>query len=135
MVIDASVAFKWLVEEEDSSLAIAMLSQGRLLAPQLLLAEVGNAMWKRIARGEMGDSEGAAVDLGSLPEIVTLISDSSLASRALELACELDHPIYDCFYLAAAEQQQAVLVTADKRFLRKTSGTPYAQLVRDLAAC
>ncbi len=90
-------------------------------------------MWTRIARGEMGDSEGAVVDIGRLPEMVTLMNNSFLASRALELACELNHPIYDCFYLAAAEQQGDVLVTADLRFLRKLVGTPYSHLVRNLS--
>jgi predicted nucleic acid-binding protein len=135
MVIDASVAFKWLVEEDDSSMAIALLSQDALSAPQLILAEVGNALWKRIVRGEMGDSEGAVADIGRLPEMVALMNDSALAPRALELACELGHAIYDCFYLAAAEHQGDVLVTADRRLLRKTAGTQYARFVRDLSDC
>jgi predicted nucleic acid-binding protein len=135
MVIDASVAFKWLVEEEDSSAAIALLSQDNLSAPQLIVAEVGNAMWKRITRGEMGDTEGAAADIGRLPEMVALLRDSDLSPRAFALACELGHPIYDCFYLAAAEHQRDVLVTADQRFLRKTVGTQYAQFVRSLSEC
>lgn len=135
MVIDASVAFKWLVEEDDSAIAIGLLGHDSLSAPALILAEVGNALWKRIARGEMNDPGGAAEMLGRLPEMLTLTGDAELAPRAMVLACELDHPIYDCFYLAAAEQQAEVLISADKRFLRKAGNSPHSELVRDLASC
>ena len=134
MIIDASVAFKWLVEEEDSSVAIALLAEDTLTAPNLILAEVGNALWKRIARGEMNDPAGAAEALGRLPEMLALTNDSELAARALEIACDLQHPIYDCFYLAEAENRGETLVTADKRFLHKVADTAYSVLVRDLLA-
>jgi predicted nucleic acid-binding protein len=39
------------------------------------------------------------------------------------MAATLDHPIYDCFYLALAEQCDALLVTADDRFLSKLQAT------------
>ena len=41
-----------------------------------------------------------------------------LREPALEMAIELRHPIYDCFYLALAQRQRCALVTADRRFLR-----------------
>ncbi len=40
-----------------------------------------------------------------------------LANRALSLAIELQHPIYDCFYLALAQRENALLITADERLL------------------
>ena len=48
-----------------------------------------------------------------------LLPTARLIERALELALFLDHPIYDCLYLACAESLDKVLVTADERFLRK----------------
>ena len=91
MVIDASVAFKWLVEEDDSALAIGLLGHEDLLAPGLILAEVGNALWKRILRGEMNDPVGAAEMLGRLPEMLRLAADADLASayKARSPACHL----------------------------------------------
>jgi len=49
-----------------------------------------------------------------------LVPVEDLRNRALELAIELDHPIYDCFYLALAERERCPLVTADKRLVAAT---------------
>ncbi len=38
------------------------------------------------------------------------------AEQALTIAIELDHPIYDCFYLALAIRESTYVVTADNRF-------------------
>ena len=66
VVVDASLAFKWLVREEhtDKALAILRIWQDediRPAAPHLLPFEVSNALHKRVTRGEL--SVEAAVDL------------------------------------------------------------------------
>ena len=49
-------------------------------------------------------------------ELVDVIEpDRQLQAEALALACHLDHPVYDCVYLALARREAALLVTADKR--------------------
>jgi predicted nucleic acid-binding protein len=48
-----------------------------------------------------------------------------LAGRALAIAESLAHPVYDCFYLALAEQADARLVTADTRLLNRLEGTAW----------
>ena len=55
-----------------------------------------------------------------------------LADRALAIALDLRHPVYDCFYLALAEARGSRLVTADDRLLRVCARTPFAKLVRSL---
>ena len=55
-----------------------------------------------------------------------------LASRAIELALELDHPVYDCFYLALAEAEKTELVTADLRLEGRVRSTPWGASVRSL---
>jgi predicted nucleic acid-binding protein len=42
-----------------------------------------------------------------------------LVDPAFELARRLDHPAYDCFYLALAAERDAPFVTADLRLVRK----------------
>lgn len=61
------------------------------------------------------------------------ISLDELSGRASELASLLDHPAYDCFYLALAEQRRAPVVTADRRFVAKTHGSRWAGQVVPLA--
>jgi predicted nucleic acid-binding protein len=42
------------------------------------------------------------------------VDDDLLA--AASLALELGHPIYDCLYLAMAIRENALVITADRRF-------------------
>ena len=48
-----------------------------------------------------------------------------LAPSAARLAIDLDHPAYDCFYLALALQEQYPVVTADRRFFDVVRKHPY----------
>jgi predicted nucleic acid-binding protein len=41
--------------------------------------------------------------------------------EALALACHLDHPVYDCLYLALARREAAQLLTADQRLEKLAS--------------
>jgi predicted nucleic acid-binding protein len=53
------------------------------------------------------------------------VSMRHLATSAGRLATDLDHPIYDCFYLALAVQEQLPVVTADQRFYDVVHKHPY----------
>jgi predicted nucleic acid-binding protein len=56
IVVDASVAVKWFIHEPDRPAARRLLvPQSRLIAPDLIVAEVASAMWKRVVAGE-GDA-------------------------------------------------------------------------------
>jgi len=116
-VIDASVAIKWFVPEPLSNEAERLLDGGDVLfAPDFLLIEFGNIVWKKVRLGELGraDGEAALATLRAGP--VGLIDTGPLVERALHLAHEIDHPLYDCLYLATAEAVAATVATADRRF-------------------
>jgi predicted nucleic acid-binding protein len=55
---------------------------------------------------------------------VTAIALPGLLPAAMSMALELEHPIYDCFYLAAATQKDTHVVTADRRFFEKAASHP-----------
>ncbi|HEX5078011.1 MAG TPA: type II toxin-antitoxin system VapC family toxin, partial [Geminicoccaceae bacterium] len=57
-----------------------------------------------------------------------------LARRAFEIAAELRHPVYDCFYLALAESQEGIFVTADRRLIARLAGSRWEARCRPLAA-
>lgn len=122
LIIDASVAIKWVVTEPGSDAAAALLERGeRMAVPELWLAEVGNALWGRSARGLLTVEEAAA-RLGELLSApITHLSMAELTPLALEMASMLHHPVYDCCYLAAAQIHDCSLVTADVRFFRRAS--------------
>jgi predicted nucleic acid-binding protein len=116
-VVDASVAIKWVVAEKGTTEALALLG-GRLVAPALWEAECANILWKKVKRGEISGGEaGIAAKLLSRFGVELAFREPEL-SAVLELALALDHPPYDCVYLALAEKRGIPLITADERLLR-----------------
>ena len=129
LVVDASVAIKWFVNEDGSEAALAL--QGRdLAAPALLRIEAANVLRTLVARKATTSEEALALFALLQAAPVTLVdSDDALEARALELALVLGHPVYDCVYLALAERMGRTLVTADGRFLKALKATPQASRV------
>jgi len=117
LVVDASVAIKWLVDEPDHISARSLLDRNEeLQAPDFVLIETANVLWKKVRRLEVTE-EQAADGLDSLPRLFeSMVPSGLLIARALRLAIELAHPVYDCLYLACAERAGAHLVTADNQF-------------------
>lgn len=126
-LIDASVAVKFALDEDDH-LSARMLIEDALCAPELILAETANGWWKALARGALtGDQFHSAV--GSLPgAFETLYPTEPVLQRAARLADEMQHPVYDCVYLAWAEQTGIPLLTADRRLMGKASAAGRAGL-------
>lgn len=132
-VVDASVAVKWVVPETLSENATRILaSEEDLIAPDLLLVEATNALWKKTARGELSSSEAARVLDVLLSSGLVIRPTRPLLNRALTLAGRLGHPVYDCVYLALAEHERAMLITGDERLLARLRGKRIAAKVRDL---
>ena len=129
-VVDTSVVLKWVVAEEDSDLALTWVGTP-LAAPDLIEAELANALWKKV-RGEEIEPEQAMRALGETSGALALMPAAPLAERALAMALELSHPVYDCFFLALASNLEVQILTADKRLVRACAGTRYRQLVRPL---
>jgi predicted nucleic acid-binding protein len=83
----------------------------------LVVAEIGNAVWKRAVRGDLSSAEAIDAVATATALFTALTPMEHLAARATEIAIELNHPIYDCFYLALAERERATLVSADAKLL------------------
>lgn len=109
---------KLLVREEGSAEALELAESGlRLLTPDWILAETANALWKKHFRERMISHqqmlEGART---AFRFDLDTSSARALLPAALELAMTLQHPVYDCLYLALALAEDMRLITADKRF-------------------
>jgi predicted nucleic acid-binding protein len=138
LVVDTSVAVKWVVPENgdgveaDTGIALSLLPRG-LIAPDLMLVEFGNAMWKKVRKNEI-PAEQAREALEILPTLVTFFPTRAFAVRAMEMSLEIDHPIYDCVFLALAEARELTVVTADKKLLRACESSNFSDLAVDLMA-
>jgi predicted nucleic acid-binding protein len=131
-VIDASVAIKWVIQETGTQAAL-QLRRHRLLAPDLLVPEVSNILWKKVRRGELSEQE-AMVAAGLLARAdIDLVPMRTLLEPATRLAVLLDRPAYDCIYLALAALHGCGFVTADAALARKTvaAGSTISVVVLD----
>lgn len=118
LVADASIAIKWVVEEEGTDSAVELRSRFRFAAPELLIPECANILWKKVQRGELSPDE--AVLAAKLLERsgIDFVSMTGLLEEATNLSIVLSHPAYDCAYLIAAQRTGSRFVTADMRLLR-----------------
>lgn len=128
-VVDASVAFAWFAEVPGSERAVALLEAAPpvpLIAPDLVLVELLNAGWKAQRLGAITQAQFRAMAELAPDLFSELVPSSSLLEAARRWCQSLDHPAYDCLYLALAQQRSAILVTQDQRLLRKLQSTPEA---------
>lgn len=115
-VVDASVAVKWVVSEEHSDCARA-LARLSLEAPDLLLVECANIIWKKVRLGDLEPRDAAGrLDL-LLRAPVAITGSRDLLDAALQISLALGHPVYDCVYLALAQRRKIPLITADRKLV------------------
>ena len=119
-VIDASVAIKWFFVEEDKPQAMALLQAAAeqrclLRAPDFLVVEVANVVWKRHRRGEVAMDKATEIIERIAFARLEWTAAVELVPRAAELAMTFDCTVYDSLYLALAEAYGAPLITADRR--------------------
>jgi predicted nucleic acid-binding protein len=127
-VLGSSVALKWALPEADSAKAIRLRDEYRngiheLLAPDVFPSEIANGLaaaerQKRIQSGE------ATIFLNDILSAAPILHPSaSLLIRAMEIAISEKQAVYDCIYLALAEERGCEFVTADDKLARSLRPT------------
>ena len=119
LVVDASIAVKWVVEEDSTAEALALRQKAKLIAPELLVAECANILWKKVQRKELLKEEALLAARLLQGAEIELLPTRFLFEAATRMAIDINHPAYDCLYLALAVATDCEFVTADERFLRK----------------
>jgi predicted nucleic acid-binding protein len=124
LVVDASVAAKWLLPEPGSDAASALLEGDdvELHAPELWTAELTNVLCKHCRRGELTPAEAAAGVQQMLDMPVTHHEHEPLAAAALVTALTHGISVYDALYVDLARGLDATLITADERLVRAGDG-------------
>jgi predicted nucleic acid-binding protein len=134
-VTDSSVVVKWFIEEDHSDHAqrlfqLKLNKEAELWAPDLLLAEFGNVMWKYYRRGSLNE-EQVQQNIEDLKKLkLQLVSIVDLVSEAVKLAVAHDLTVYDALYLALSIQLDCPFITADERLYNAVrSSMPQTQLL------
>jgi predicted nucleic acid-binding protein len=118
LVVDASVVIPCFVPERFSEAARGwIVAADLLLAPELLSLECANALWKKARVGELTLHDARSALDRIVSGFIELRSSTALAPIALELGAELNHPVYDCVYMALAEAESAAFLTADRKLV------------------
>jgi predicted nucleic acid-binding protein len=126
-VVDASVAIKWFLPEVHGEAALRLLEDDHnLLVPDLLFPEIGNALWKRVRRGEATPEEANATLEAFVSLPLEVYPSPPLLPPALEIACRVRRSVYDSLYLAVAVLRQCQMVTADRRFHNALKNGPFS---------
>ncbi len=123
VVVDASVALKWVLEEELTGEALALRmrwvgSEELTIAPPIFRSEVTNVLHRAVRRGHL-DSAAASSGLGFLLASTAIEEPPGLYGRASDIAAELNQgATYDAQYIALAEHHECDMWTADRRLVR-----------------
>jgi predicted nucleic acid-binding protein len=125
LVLDASVAIKWVVQEIYTEAAVRLAeSEPSWVIPDLFHAEVGNVPWKKARRGEMNEQD-AVKALALLLSLEMNVRESrALLTYALPIALQFHCTVYDALYLSVAVDENCPLVTADQTLFSVFSKTP-----------
>ncbi len=139
LVVDCSVAAKWVLPEPNAVDALRLLKEERsgevsLIAPALLLAEFAGLLAKKVRRKQLSRDQ-ARRGFGFMQySVLRLFETGPLLEAALDLALHNQMSLWDCVYLALAIEQNCSLTTADRRLFRgnapPASGDQAAPLAR-----
>lgn len=120
--LDACIALKIVLPEPDSDLARALMEDYSkrvhdLIAPDTLPVEVAHAMTRAERQGILLPADGFPRFQQFTAVMPQLHDYKPLLPRAYELSSQFRIGVFDCLYVALAEQEQCKVVTVDKRML------------------
>jgi predicted nucleic acid-binding protein len=143
VVVDTSLALKWIYDEKDSPVALSLLAEWtgnriEIKVPSLLAYEITNSLYQQVRSGKSTFDTAKLNLIEILPKglIFVFLPDFSLNIRALELTHQFGLPAtYDAHYLALAERENCDLWTADTRMWRMVKDQlPWVHLLSDYSA-
>ncbi|MBM4423606.1 MAG: type II toxin-antitoxin system VapC family toxin [Chloroflexi bacterium] len=135
LVIDSNVVIKWFSPETDTEAADAIRDKHlqdelTLVAPDLLIAEVANILWKK--REQVSETQAIDALFQIISSGIEFVQVESLAESAYRLARQHKRSAYDCFYLALAVSHHCDFITADERLFNAIAKQePRVKLLRE----
>lgn len=131
-MLDASVLAALYVEDPATEASEAALERlevdAQLHAPDLVLLEVAQVLWKRVRRDELS-ADDAMRGIGDLEAAaIRFFPSGSLVAQSLALALAHGFTAYDATYIALATRVGGTVVTNDAELHRRAreAGLPVA---------
>jgi predicted nucleic acid-binding protein len=123
VVVDASLALKWVLSEADSNTAITLLKRWNtdnteIIAPALFTYEATNILYRQVVTNKLSYEEAKKLltKLLSIGILLNFVQHREINTRAMELSHRFGLPAaYDAHYLALAEHEKCEYWTADSR--------------------
>lgn len=133
IVVDASLATKWMLWEDETERALAFLYAYRreICGPDTLFVEVAGVIVRHANESksrlpDIADDALWALDKWTVAWSMHVVKPHRVTQRRLaragRLALELGHPLKDCIYLTLALELGCDLATCDARFRAKVAG-------------
>jgi predicted nucleic acid-binding protein len=128
IVVDASLAVKWMLWEADSPTALAFLREPGLefAAPELIFIEVAGVIVRRGNENKALHADALrALQKWTIAWSDHIVKHYRVTERRLftasSMALSIGHPLKDCVYLALAKELNSDLATCDAKFRDKAS--------------
>lgn len=118
-----------LAEEAQRVLDAARDGDAELLAPTLILPEFRHALTRRVRREEITASDAQEMweSFGDWP--LDYFEIGPLVPRAAEISVKTGCTVYDAIFVALAEADGVVVLTADGKLVKALDGTDLASLL------
>lgn len=127
-MVDSSIALQWVLPGEAADNSYRYVGAADVTAPDILLIEAANVLAKKVRVEDMtGEIALRALDMISAA-VGSFVRSEPLARRALEPSVALSHPVYDCVFLACAEQVGGKLATRDAPFAKRVTERGFGAL-------
>ena len=122
-VIDSSVAFKWVIPEQDTDKAIRLRDDFRravleLVTPDVFPIELAHGLTRAERQGRIAVSDAATFWIDVMKTAPLFMASIPLTPRAIEISSQMRVGVYDCLYVALAEQEKCEFVTADDKLVK-----------------
>ncbi len=129
IVIDSSVALQWVLPEPGAERAYRYVRAEGAISVDILIVETANVLAKKVRASDISGAEAIHALAMVRDAITVLLPSEPLVPRALELSIALNHPVYDCVFLACAEQAAGQLVTRDVPLTRRAGERGFGHLL------
>lgn len=133
LIIDASVAIKWFLNEDGTNEALAILDQISLIfAPEIFEIEIAAILTKRVRMRDLVIEEAQTIKsyFDDLP--IIRVEYDRIKDMAFLMASEFNITLYDAIYLATAIAFRGELITADTKLFNGLQNTPFKNFVAQL---